>query len=73
MSDNETATVDVGEEHVVEIEDLGDEEDGVAYVEGFVVLVPEAELGERVLVRIQEVSDDFAVADVVESASDVGE
>lgn len=73
MSDHETATVDVGEEHVVEIEDLGDEEDGVAYVEGFVVLVPEAELGERVLVRIQEVSDDFAVADVVESASDVGE
>lgn len=71
MSDHETAPVDVGEEHVVEVEDTGEDEDGVAYIEGFVVLVPEADLGERVLVRIQEVSDDFAVADVVESESDV--
>lgn len=71
MSDHETAPVDVGEEHVVAVDDVGEEEDGVAHVEGFTVLVPAAELGERVLVRITEVSDDFAVADVVESESDV--
>lgn len=72
MTEHETAPVDVDEEHVVEIEDTGEEDDGVAHIEGFVVLVPEAEIGERVLVRIVEVSDDYAVADVVESESDVG-
>ena len=72
MSNHESAPVNEGDEHVLEIDDTGEEEDGVAHIEGFVVLVPDAELGERVRVRIREVSDDFAVADVAESESDVG-
>lgn len=61
-----SAPVAPGEEYTVEIEELGDEGDGVASVEDFVVLVPDATLGERVLVRIETVQDTFATATRVE-------
>ena len=70
---NSPAPVSTGEEYTVEIEDVGDEGDGVAEVEDFVVLVPEADLGERVTVEIDQVEDDFARASVVEPESDIEE
>lgn len=70
-ADHTTAPVEAGEEYTVEIEDTGDEGDGVATVQDFVVLVPGASLGERVSVRIDEVRDDFVRAETVESESDV--
>lgn len=63
MTDHEsTAPVEPGEEYTVEIEEFGEEGDGVATVEDFVVLVPGAALGERVFIRIETVEDSFAVA-----------
>jgi len=73
MSDRGTAPVGVGERYSVEIEDLGSEGDGVARIESFVVFVPDADLGERVDIRIEEVGGSHAVASVVddsESAED---
>ena len=70
-ADDATAPIEEGEEYTVEIEDTGDEGDGVATVQDFVVLVPGADLGERVTVRIDEVRDDFARAEPVEFESDV--
>lgn len=67
MPDPESsAPVEPGEEYTVEIEEFGREGDGVATVEDFVVLVPDADLGERVLVRIDTVEDDFATATRIE-------
>jgi predicted RNA-binding protein with TRAM domain len=71
-TDDTSAPVDEGEEYTVEIEDTCEEGDGVATVQDFVVLVPDAEMGERVTVRIDEVRDDFARAETVESESDLG-
>jgi len=60
-------TVNVGEQRVVEIEELGDQGDGLARVErGFVVVVPETEVGERVRIQIDHVNETVAFADVVE-------
>jgi predicted RNA-binding protein with TRAM domain len=70
MSDSE-APVEPGEEYVVDVEDIGEEGDGVAHVNDFVVLVPDADMGDRVRVRVDRVEPDYAMADVLEHESDV--
>lgn len=62
-----TPPVDEGEQRTVEIEDIGDQGDGITRVErGFVVIVPDTESGERVTVEITEVTENVAFAEVVE-------
>jgi len=62
--------VEEGETRDVEIVDIGDQDDGIARVErGFVVIVPDAEKGERVTVKITEVRENVAFADVEERLS----
>jgi predicted RNA-binding protein with TRAM domain len=62
--------VEEGETRDVEIVDIGDQDDGIARVErGFVVIVPDAEKGERVTVEITEVRENVAFADVEERLS----
>lgn len=59
--------VDEGETRVVEIEDVGDQGDGITRVErGYVVIVPDAEKRERVRIEITQVQDNVAFANVVE-------
>jgi predicted RNA-binding protein with TRAM domain len=56
-----------GDTREVEIENIGEQGDGIARVErGFVVIVPDTELGERVTVEITDVKQNVAFADVVE-------
>ena len=66
MSSDTTAPVDEGETRHVEIEEFGEEGDGIAYVEGFVVVVPETDITDAVDVEIAEVRDSHALAEVVE-------
>lgn len=68
---NTTAPVDEGEQYTVEVDEMGDEGDGIAEVEDFVIFVPDADLGDRVTVEIDDVADDFARAEVVASESDI--
>ena len=59
--------VEQGEIRYVEIEDLGKQGDGIARVErGYVIIVPGAEVGERVKVEISEVKSNFAVGEIIE-------
>jgi 23S rRNA (uridine2552-2'-O)-methyltransferase len=58
-----TAPVAAGDELTVEIVDRGDEGDGIARVDGFTVFVPDAEVGDAVDVRIDDVKPRFAFAD----------
>ena len=59
--------VEEGEIRYVEIEDLGKQGDGIARVErGYVIIVPGAEVGERVKIEIAEVKSNFAVGEVLE-------
>jgi predicted RNA-binding protein with TRAM domain len=58
--------VNVGEEYEVKIEDLGRDGDGIARVEGFVVFVPGAGVGDEVKIRISATRRKFAFAEVVE-------
>jgi predicted RNA-binding protein with TRAM domain len=59
--------VEAGEIRYVEIEDIGKQGDGIARVErGYVIIVPDAEIGERVKVEITEVKSNFAVGEIIE-------
>ena len=61
--------VEEGEIRYVEIEDLGKQGDGIARVErGYVIIVPGADVGERVKVEITEVKSNFAVGEVIDDA-----
>ena len=62
--------VEEGEQRTVEIEDIGDQGDGITRVErGFVVIVPDTEQGERVTVEITDVRENVAFAEVVKRVS----
>ena len=59
--------VEVGETRYVEIEDIGKQGDGIARVErGYVIIVPGAEVGERVKIEVSEVKSNFAVGEIIE-------
>jgi predicted RNA-binding protein with TRAM domain len=62
--------VSQGETRTVEIKDIGDQGDGLTRVErGFVVIVPETDVGERVRIEISDVRATVAFAEVVERLS----
>ncbi|MFB6281594.1 MAG: TRAM domain-containing protein [Haloferacaceae archaeon] len=59
--------VETGEVLEVEIEDVGDQGDGIARIgPGYIVFVPETEIGDRVRIEISEARDNFAFAEVLE-------
>ena len=56
-----------GEICEVEIEDVGEQGDGIARVgPGYIVFVPETAIGDRVTVEITTTQENFAFADVIE-------
>jgi predicted RNA-binding protein with TRAM domain len=66
-SDQPQPPVEEGEIRYVEIEDLGKQGDGIARVErGYVIIVPDAEVGERVKIEVTEVKSNFAVGEILE-------
>lgn len=59
-----------GDQRDVEIEDIGEQGDGITRVErGFVVIVPDTERGERVSIEITDVRENVAFAEVTERLS----
>ncbi|RBI60256.1 deoxyribonuclease [halophilic archaeon] len=65
--DDSRPPVDVGDRRRVEIEDIGEQGDGIARVEhGYVIIVPETEHGDHVTVEITGVKPNVAFSEVVE-------
>jgi len=62
--------VDEGDQRDVEIEDIGEQGDGITRVErGFIVIVPDTTQGERVTVEITDVRENVAFAQVIDRKS----
>jgi predicted RNA-binding protein with TRAM domain len=60
--------VEPGEMRYVEIVDLGKQGDGIARVErGYVIIIPETTVDDRVKIEVTDVEPNFAVGEVVES------
>ncbi|EJN57658.1 TRAM domain-containing protein [Halogranum salarium B-1] len=61
------APVEKGDQRTVDIEDIGEQGDGIARTDrGYVLIVPDTEKGERVTVEVTDVSESVGFADVVE-------
>ncbi|MFB1065011.1 TRAM domain-containing protein [Natrinema sp. H-ect4] len=59
--------VEVGEQRAVDIEDIGEQGDGIARVErGYVIIVPDTEVNERVTIKIKSIRPNVAFGEVVE-------
>jgi predicted RNA-binding protein with TRAM domain len=59
-----------GDRRTVEIENLGDQGDGIARVErGYVVIVPDTDVGDEVTIEIEDLHPNFAMATIVEDES----
>jgi predicted RNA-binding protein with TRAM domain len=59
--------VDIGETREVEIDSIGDKGDGITRIDrGYVVIVPDTEVGDRATVRIETAKENVAFAEVVE-------
>lgn len=59
--------VEEGEQREVEIENLGEQGDGIARVErGYVVIVPDTEIGDQVRVEITDVRQNLSFAEVID-------
>jgi len=62
--------VDEGEVREVTIESVGDQGDGIAKVErGYVVIVPDAQPGDKPTVEIEQVKENVAFASILEEDS----
>jgi predicted RNA-binding protein with TRAM domain len=59
------APLNEGEEYDVKIEDMGRDGDGIAKIEGFIVFVSGAKVGDEVKIRINSVRRNFAFAEIV--------
>lgn len=58
--------VSEGEIREVDIENLGDKGDGITRIDGgYVVIVPDTEVGERVSIRLDDVRENAGFAEVV--------
>lgn len=65
-SGGSTAPVEKGDMIEVEIEDIGDQGDGLARIgPGYIVFVPGTEIGDRVMVEMTKVRENFAFGEVV--------
>ena len=67
QSQGEKPPVDVGETREVEIDSIGDQGDGIARInQGYVVIVPDTEVGDRATVRIENAQENVAFAEIVD-------
>jgi len=64
----QTAPVEEGQEIDVKIISLGDKGDGIAKVEGFVLVIPETAVGDEVRVKVTKVLSKVGFAEVVGEA-----
>jgi predicted RNA-binding protein with TRAM domain len=57
--------VEVNREYEAEIEDIGRRGDGIARINGFIILVPNTEQGDHVKFRIIRIGKRFAIGESV--------
>jgi len=57
--------VEEGKEYEVTIDAKGAKGDGIAHIEGFVIFIPNAQVGEKIRVKITVVKRTFAIGEKV--------
>jgi predicted RNA-binding protein with TRAM domain len=65
--------VEVGKEYDVEIQETSRRGDGIARIEGLVVFVPNTKPGDKLRIKVTNISRRFAEAEVVGVAEETSE
>ena len=67
ISPPSNAPVTIGETYEVLVEDIGNEGDGIARVgPGYIIFIPKTDIGHKVKIKINSVTNRCAFAEVVE-------
>jgi predicted RNA-binding protein with TRAM domain len=66
--EDNNAPVSVDTIYDVTIDDIAREGDGIARIQGFVIFVPGAKVGDQVKIKVERVMRKFAIASLVESS-----
>ena len=61
--------VETGKEYDVQITEISRKGDGIARIQGFVIFVKEGKVGQNAKIRVVQVGNRFATAEIVDSAS----
>jgi predicted RNA-binding protein with TRAM domain len=67
--DDKPKPVETGKEYDVSITEISRKGDGIARVEGFVIFVKDGKAGQNAKVKITQVGQRFASAEIVEGSS----
>ena len=63
--------VETGKEYTVDISDTGKSGDGIARIQGFIIFVKSAKVGDKnIKIKINSVGDRFATAEVAAGSTD---
>ena len=63
-SERRSSPVSEGDVYDVTIEDIASKGDGLTRIDGFVVFVPNTNIGEKVSIKITKVMRNFAIGEV---------
>jgi predicted RNA-binding protein with TRAM domain len=61
--------VETGKEYDVQITEISRKGDGIARIQGFVIFVKNGKVGQNAKIRVIQVGNRFATAEIVEGAS----
>jgi predicted RNA-binding protein with TRAM domain len=61
--------VEIGKEYEVQITEISRKGDGIARIQGFVIFVKEGKVGQNAKIRVVQVGNRFAIAEIVDGAS----
>ncbi len=67
FDDNKPKPVETGKEYDVSVTEISRKGDGIARIEGFVIFVKNGRTGQNAKVKILEVGQRFATAEIVEA------
>ena len=62
-------TVETGKEYDVQITEVRRKGDGIARIQGFVIFVKNGKVGQNAKIRVVQVGNRFATAEIVDSAT----
>lgn len=65
--------VEIGKEYDVEIQETSRRGEGITKIEGLVIFVPKTKPGDKVRIKITNISRRFAEAEVIEEAEEKSE
>ena len=62
--------VETGKEYDVQISEIGRKGDGIARVQGFVIFVKDGKVGQNAKIRVTQVGNRFATAEIVNGTTE---